>query len=467
MGKEGRRFKIPHTLVLMYILVLLMIIVSWLIPSGEYKRVEKNGRLIPLPETFHFVEKRYAGLEMSLIGPLKGFQDGALIIAFILVVGGAFSVIQTTGTIELAIGKITKYFSLKPHLQKFIIPVLMIIFSIGGTTFGMAEENIPFVLIFIPLAISLGYDSIVGVSIPFLGAAAGFASAVFNPFTAGIAQAISGLPLYSGVEYRLIAWFLGTFIVTSYVLIYAKKVKENPSISPVADLDATRSHILNDNLDVSLWNWRHKVVISIFIAGFGVLVFGILFKKWFITEIGGIFLAIGILSGLFGGLSPSKIAESFVSGAKDMVNVAFVIACGRALIIIANDAKILDTMLFYSSHFISLFPHILAAHMMFLTQCVINFFIHSGTAQAALTMPIMAPLSDLVGITRQTTVLAFLLCEFINPILPTSAVTMGILGVAKIPWERWAQWFLPLMLILVILSFFLLIPPVLLRLGPF
>jgi uncharacterized ion transporter superfamily protein YfcC len=156
------------------------------------------------------------------------------------------------------------------------------------------------------------------------------------------------------------------------------------------------------------------------------------------------------------------VARTFVTGAKDMVGVVFIVACARALLVIAQEAKILDTMLYGASTTLSSLPQGIIAQVMFLIQCVINFFIHSGTAQAALTMPIMAPLADLVGITRQTAVYAFTLCEFINPILPTSAVTMGVLGAGKIPWERWARWFLPLGLILVVLSFLLLVPPVLL-----
>ena len=199
----------------------------------------------------------------------------------------------------------------------------------------------------------------------------------------------------------------------------------------------------------------------------GVLVWGILKKQWFIEEIGALFLAMGLVMGIVGGLKSDQVASSFVAGAKDMVNVSLIIACGRALLIIAREAQVLDTILFYGSGVISSLPGIVAAQVMFVVQCVINFFIHSGTAQAALTMPIMAPLADLVGLTRQTMVYAYQLCELVNPILPTSAVTMGVLGMAKIPWEKWARWFLPLMLVLMVLSFLLLVPPVLTHWGPF
>jgi len=470
--KSRKGFKLPHTLVLIYILVLLIYVLTWIIPSGEFKKVEKKiegtTRIVTVPGTFHYVEKKPVGPESLLIAPIKGFQEGVMIIAFLFIIGGAFAVIQKTGTIDMAIKKMAVTFSKHPKYQKFIIPVLMTVFSLAGSIFGMSEETIPFIIVFIPLSLSLGYDSIVGVAIPFLGAAAGFAAAFFNPFTVGIAQGLTDLPLYSGLPYRLLVWVIGTAVVITLVMIYANKIKKNPELSPVYELDRARIGMKGDNtIDISLWNWRHRAVLEIFVGGIVILISGILFQNWFIKAIAAVFMGMGIVSGLVARISLSDIAKNFISGAKDMMNVAFIIACGRAILIIAQEGKILDTILFYASQFIAFFPKIIAAQMMFVTQSVINFFIHSGTAQAALTMPIMAPLSDLLGITRQTTVFAFQLCEFVNPILPTSAVTMGVLGVAKIPWEKWARWFLPIMIILAIISFILLIPPVLTNWGPF
>lgn len=470
--KKKRQFKLPHTLVLIYVLVILIYLLTWIVPSGEFQKVEKKiegtVRIVTVPGTFHTVEKKTVGLGILLTAPIKGFQEGVLIIAFLFIIGGAFAVIQKTGTIDMAIKRMALAFSKHPKYQKFIIPVLMIVFSLAGSIFGMSEETIPFILVFIPLALSLGYDSIVGVAIPFLGAAAGFAAAFFNPFTVGIAQGLTDLPLYSGLPYRLLVWVIGTAVVIILVMIYANKIKKNPKLSPVYELDQKRIGMKDgSDIDISLWNWRNRAVLEIFIGGIIILIFGILFSNWFIKAIAAVFMGMGILSGLVARISPSDIAKNFISGAKDMMNVAFIIACGRAILIIAQEGKILDTMLFYASQFIAIFPKIIAAQMMFVTQSVINFFIHSGTAQAALTMPIMGPLSDLLGLTRQTTVFAFQLCEFVNPILPTSAVTMGVLGVAKIPWEKWARWFFPIMIVLAILSFILLIPPVLTNWGPF
>ncbi|MDX9734933.1 MAG: hypothetical protein RBU36_12465, partial [Thermoanaerobaculia bacterium] len=380
---------------------------------------------------------------------------------------GAFGIVQAGGTIEFAIRKLTAALAARPFLEKLVIPVLMAVFSLAGSVFGMSEEVIPFVVICIPLAISLGYDSIVGVAIPFLGAAAGFGAAFFNPFTVGIAQGLVGLPLYSGLGYRVATWFVTTGVMIAWVMVYAARVKKRPETSPVHDLDVARERSAPASGEAEPWTVRHALVLSLFVTTMGVLVWGILKKQWFIEEIGALFLAMGLVLGVVAGLGGTRIATAFVAGAKDMVNVALIIACGRALLIIAREAKVLDTILFHGAGLISHLPGVVAAQVMFVVQCVINFFIHSGTAQAALTMPIMAPLADLVGLTRQTMVFAYQLCELINPILPTSAVTMGVLGMAKIPWERWARWFLPLMLTLMVLAFLLLVPPVLMHWGPF
>ncbi|MEO8382347.1 MAG: Na+/H+ antiporter NhaC family protein [Acidobacteriota bacterium] len=468
MQPTPRTIRMPHTLVIVGSLVVLVLMLSWVIPSGTYQRVERSGRQITVPGTYHEVAKVRLGGQWLMIAPIKGFVDGALIIGFLLLIGGSFNVIQETGTIHFAIKRITAALRTRPFLEKLLIPVLMIIFSLGGSIFGMGEETIPFILIFVPLAISLGYDSIVGTAIPFLGAAAGFAAAFFNPFTVGIAQGLAGLPLYSGLGYRVLTWFIGTAVMTGWVMVYAARVKKNPRLSPVYELDRTRdlSSYAADSAPEP-WTTRRALVLVLFISSMAILIWGILEAQWFIEEIGALFLAMGLLMGVVAGLRGNEIARHFVAGAKDMVSVALIIACGRALLIIAREAAVLDTILHYSSRAISGLPAVVAAQVMFIIQGVINFFIHSGTAQAALTMPIMTPLADLAGITRQTMVYAFQLCEFINPILPTSAVTMGVLGMARIPWETWARWFFPLMLVLIVLSLLLLVPPVLVHWGPF
>jgi len=464
-----KNVKLPHTLVLIYFIVVLTVIATWVVPGGEYQRIEKDGRTIPVADSFAFVERQPQGLGALFISPIKGFIDAAYIIVFIFVVGGAFSVIQKTGAVTVFINNLALKFGESRTLRMFLIPVTMIIFSIAGAVFGMCEETMPFVLIFVPLALSLGYDTIIGVSIPFLGAAAGFAGAFFNPFTVGIAQGIAGLPLYSGIGYRLIVWSIGTAIVIIIVMRYASRVLKNPKISPTYEEDLEkkkRLDIQNSQKEKIKLLGTHKRVLFLFLGGMILLVFGILKYKWYINEIAGLFLALGIFSGIVGRLNSQDMANSFVDGAKDMINAALIIGCARAILVVAVDGKILDTALYSMAKAISNFHPIISSQMMFISQCIINFFIHSGTAQAALTMPIMAPLGDLVGITRQTTVFAFQLAEYINPVLPTSGVTMGVLALARLRWEKWAKWLIPLLAAWMILAFLSLIPPVLMRWGP-
>src|SRR5512135_2451720 len=282
-----RTIRMPHTLVIVGSLVLLVLVLSWLVPSGAYRTAETGGRTVTVPGTYQPVPKVLLGPQWLMIAPIKGFLDGALIIAFLLLIGGSFAVIQATGTIEFAIRKITAALAARPALEKLLIPVLMVIFSLAGSVFGMSEEVIPFILILVPLMLSLGYDSIVGVAVPFLGAAAGFAAAFFNPFTVGIAQGLVGLPLYSGLGYRVATWFVGTAVVVAWVMAYAARVKRHPESSPVYDLDRSRdlSSVVSGAPEEP-WTARRVAVLGLFLASMVALVFGILKAQWFIEEIG-------------------------------------------------------------------------------------------------------------------------------------------------------------------------------------
>ncbi len=461
--------KLPHTLILIYIMVVLTVIATYVIPGGEYKRVEKEGKMIPVAGSYQRTESRPQGLGGLFVSPAKGFVDAAGIIIVVFICGGAISVIQKTGAISTVIHNLSLKFGQSKALQVLFIPVVMIIFSLGGGIWGMCEETMPFILIFVPLSLSLGYDTIVGVALPFLGAAAGFAGAFFNPFTVGIAQGIAGLPLYSGLGFRLIVWAGGTAIVIAVVMRYAARIRTNPTLSLTYDEDVEKRAKLKvggAGLERLPLTASHVRVLIVFALGFGVMVFGILKYQWFIYEIGGVFLAMGIFGGIVGRLSGDELGKAFVEGARDMVNAALIIGAARAILLVAQDGRILDTILAGLAGAISHFHPLISAELMFVSQCVINFFVHSGTAQAALTIPIMAPLGDLVGITRQTAVFAFQLAEYINPVLPTSGVTMGVLGLAGLKWEKWARWMVPLLILWILFAALMLIPPVLMKWGP-
>jgi uncharacterized ion transporter superfamily protein YfcC len=450
-----------NTLVMIYAVVVLVAMATWIVPGGEYQRIVREGRTLVVPGSFTYAPSAPQGIGAVFTAPVKGFLQASSIIVFVFIIGGAFAVVQKTGAIAVAVQRVGYTFARKPHLQKFFIPTTMLIFSLGGTVFGMSEEVMPFVLIFIPLAISLGYDSLVGTAIPFLGAAAGFAGATLNPFTVGIAQGIAELPLYSGLGYRVVIWVISTTSMITFVMLHANRIRKDPSRSLVADLDRDRKLTFQPSEAAGIrFTTRQRIVLLTFVLTLVSLVYGILQFGWFITEIAGLFLALGIVSGVLGGLKANEITESFKDGAKDMMGVAFIIGLARALLVIASEGKVMDTMLFGLASVISGLHPILAAQVMFVAHGVINFFVHSGSGQAAMTMPIMAPLADVVGVSRQTAVLAFQFGDgWVNPILPTSGVTMGVLGLAGIPWERWFRWMLPVQIYFFIIALLLLIPP--------
>ena len=454
-----RRFTF-NTLVMVYSVVVLVALATWVIPGGEYRREVKDGKTLVVPGSFSPGESNPQGVGAVLAAPVKGFVDAALIIAFLFIIGGAFMVVQKTGAIAVSLQRMALAFARKPHLQKYFIPVTMTLFALGGGIFGMTEETMPFVLIFIPLALSLGYDSLVGTAIPFLGAAAGFAGSVFNPFTVGIAQHIAELPVYSGYEYRIVIWVLSTVSMITFVMLYAAKIKKSPEASPVFALDQSREQAQPQEGEEQRLTMPHRLVLGAFLLTLILLVYGVLQHGWYITEIAALFLALGLVAGPLGRLTLTQSAEAFKDGARDMVGVALIIGCARAILVVATDGKVIDVLLYSVANVITRFHPIVASQAMFVAQGIINFFVHSGSGQAALTMPVMAPLADVVGISRQTAVLAFQFGEgWINPILPTSGVTMGVLGLAGISWEKWFRWMLPVQVYFFILALVLLIPP--------
>lgn len=459
------KLKIPNTYLLIFSLLVFIAALTWIIPGGKYERTIMNGKEVVVPGSFRYTESNPQDLFDLFIAPLKGFKEAALIIGFILFVGGSFNILTFTGAIDSFIKRLLILHNRSKLMKNLFIPFLVFLFSFGGATFGMNEEIIPFVLILVPISLALGYDSIVGVAIPLIGAHIGFASAYLNPFNVGIAQGIAELPLFSGLEYRVFCWIISSTIAVLFITYYARKVQNNPSISPVYDIDKERKKNEKfENVDLNhQLNIRHKLVLIVFALSLVWLVIGVIKFHWFIEEISALFVIMGLLAGVFGGLTNDEIIKSFINGAKDLVGTAIIVALARATLVISRDGQIIDTILYGLTPFVESSSPIFSAQKMFIIQAIINFFVHSGSGQAALTMPIMAPLADLTGVSRQTAILAFQFGEYTNIIIPTSAVTMGALTMAKIPWERWAKWVLPLMIILFVLGFLLLIPPFLIN----
>jgi len=462
MMVKQKKIKVPNTFLIIFSLIVLAAILTWIIPAGEFNTVEKNGREIVVNGSYHHVDKNPQGIFDVLTAPIDGFVEAALIIGFVLIVGGAFGVFTKTEAVDSGIKAIAKAHSSSALIRKLLIPIFMTLFSLGGSVFGMGEEVIPFILIFVPMALMLGYDSITGVAIPFVGAGAGFAGAFINPFTIGIAQGIAELPPLSGMFYRIIVWLIVTSVAIYFVMRHAEKVKKNPELSPTYELDQKK----RENLHVSGLDKfegidaKHKLVLSLFLLGLIVLVVGVVLYEWYITEICAVFFATGIVVGIAGRLSAKEITDAFIQGAKDLMATALIVALARGILIIATDGKIIGTILYALSAPVDSLHPIVSSQAMFVIQSLLNFFIPSGSGQAALTMPIMAPLGDLVGVARQTAVLAYQFGDgFSNLIIPTSAITMGVLTLANIQWDTWARWMIKLQIIFVILGFILLIPP--------
>ena len=450
--KKKRRLKVPHTYTIIFCIIILMTILTWIVPSGQFDTMENaDGRTVVIAGTYHEVGSNPQGILDLFTSPIKGIIDAVETIGFVLIVGGAFGIINKTGAVEAGIGKAAKAFGKK---ELFIIPICMILFGLGGTTFGMCEETLPFYMIFIPLMMRLGYDSLTGLSIVYIGAAAGTCASTVNPFSVGLAQSLAELPVGSGIVYRGIIWVIMMIIASAFVMLYARKVKKNPENSIVYDIDAaSREHLMNDAANIKAFTKRDGAVLLVFGVGMGVMVWGVLAQGWYTQEISMIFMMIGVFGGIAGGLKQDEIADSFIDGAKDLIYAALVIGLARAIVIIAQDGRIIDTILNGAANLLGGLPKVVFVNLMMFVQNVISFFIPSSSGHAALTIPIMAPLSDLVGVARQNIITAYQFGTGItNFITPTNGVLMACLAMAKIPWAKFVKFVLPLIGIFVVIG---------------
>jgi len=510
-------------------MIVLAALLTWILPGGEYIEVKSNGETTL---QFRFVESQPQTWQV-FSAFFKGFQRQSGIIVFILLIGGAFWVVNSSNAIQagiqsfLAFTKKLEHYSWLRYIgvNNIILVLIMLLFSAFGAIFGMSEETIAFIIVIVPLALSMGYDSITGVCIVFVAAGLGFAGAILNPFTIGIAQGIAGIPLFSGLGYRIFCWIVINIAGITYVLIYARKIRREPQRSPVYKEDEYwREHqkagmnnidyhtprsawivfgcliavqaafaILSPVTNLKIGNASREIIlipvllILFIISGFfslkksvhffllTILVFtiiylitGVMGYDWYIMEIATLFFVMGIAGGIAANNSGNKIVSLFMDGIRDIIPAALIVGLAGGIIIILEDGKIVDTILYGLSKNMKDLGRVSTIGIMYFIQTLINIVIPSGSAKAALTMPIMAPFSDLIGISRQATVMAFQFGDgFTNMITPTSGVLIGVLGIARIPYEKWVKWVYPLILILMLLGFLLLIPTVLMKLGGF
>lgn len=529
--------KMPHTYTIISVVILVCALLSWIIPAGEYSRevrmVNGTERTVIVDNSFHAVDAAPQSWEVFGV-LLDGFQAQGGIIAFLLIIGGSFQIMNNSRAIDVGIMSFLKQsLSLEKYaffrylgMNNVVITCVIIVFSLFGAIFGMSEESLAFVVIIVPLAISMGYDSITGLCMVYVAAHVGFSGAILNPFTIGIAQGLSGLPLFSGFGYRIFCWALLTFLLIVFVLRYAAKVKKNPESSLMYQQDRHWREKSGKGIEIDLRGkttrsaWIVYILLLVALACFSVnypmavfevgekafrfvavpafsilfaltgflglrksnqffilnllgytvvfLVIGVLGYGWYLTEISAIFLAMGILSGYANSDNTDQLINQFLIGAKDMLSPALVVALAGGIIQILQDGHIIDPILHGLATLMGETSRVIALEAMYLIQTIINLMIPSGTAKAALTMPIMAPFSDVIAISRQATVLAYQFGDgFTNMITPTSGVLMGALGLARIPYEIWIKWFWKFLLVFIILGAILLVPTIYIPLDGF
>ena len=443
--KQKKKWKTPHTFVILVAIIIIAAIATYLIPAGEFTRFKDaaTGKTLVEAGSYHRIASNPLNPLLIPSAIYTGIVKSASTITFMLIIGGAFEVITSTGALTALCKKLSKTFSKHKYA---VIPVFLTLFSIFGFTMGMSSEVMIFVPIGITLALFLGLDKVTGTAMIALGAAVGFTAGILNPFNVGVAQDIAELPLFSGMAYRIVILVILLAATSAYIIIYAKKVAANPEKSVIYGIQEDTEYTFEDVSDSI--SKSQIAVLVIMAAGFGILIYGLSKKGWYFEEMSGLFIFMGIACGAVSGYGPSRIAKEFGNGAKGIVVGCLIIGIARTVEVILSDAKILDTIVYGIVNIVNVMPGSIKAVGMFICQSLINCVIVSGTGQAAVTMPLMVPVSDLVGTSRQTAVLAFQLGDgFSNSVLPMSSSLMGYLAVSKIPYSKWLKFMMPLFLI--------------------
>lgn len=465
--KKRRKISFPDTYVLIISLMALAVIMTYIIPAGSFERIMDTdaGQLIVQPGTYHTMEQTSVSVLDFFLAIPRGLEKNAVTVFFIFLIGGCFGVVNATGALNQLIRKSISGQKNGKSSEK-VIAILVIVFGLAGGVVGMAEECLAFLPILVTLAIGLGYDAVVGVGVMMIGVAYGYGCAPVNPFTIGLAQSIAGLPLFSGMWFRWILWTAGTIVAVVFLLRYCRKIKADPSKSIVSDIDYS-DFALEEMGDCKISKRQIGVLIAFF-GGIILLMVMIVLKGWYMTELSAFFFGLAIVCGLIYRMSPNELAAHFVEGMKVMVYPAILVGLAAGISIILQEGNIQDTIVNALAKPLNYTPQILNGGFMMVVQSVINLFIPSGTGQAVVTMPLMAPLADVVNITRQTAVVAYQLgdgCS--NAIIPTGAMMMAAISFGKIPYTRWAKFIFKWLLAMLATGFIFCVIASAIQLGPF
>lgn len=455
---EKRKFRMPTAYTILFLLIILVAAATWLIPAGAYDYVDG----VPQAGTYHLTDPSPQGIGAVLKAAFSGFYDAVDVCVFILMVGGFLGVVMKTGAVDAGVGSIIRRLGGK---EKWLIPILMLLFGLGGTTYGMWEETMAFYPLLIPVFLAAGYDAVVGISVILLGAGAGVISSTVNPFATGIAAGFAGVSLGEGILLRALQWVIFESAAIWFVMAYAAKVKKNPARS-VVGVGAGK---IQANMEQSVeYTPRRKVIMVIFTLTFLIMIYGVIpFDEmglplpvlgWWFPELSALFLVSGVIVGFLDGQREDEIAETFVAGCADLLGVALIIGISRGITVLMNDGGITDTVLHWGEDALSgagAFSFVLLVYLIYLPLTIL---IPSSSGLATLSVPIMAPLGQFAGVGGDLVVTAFQSASgLVNLITPTAAVVMGALALGHVPYDRWVKYVWKLILYFFLLTIVLLL----------
>lgn len=458
-------FKMPHTFVIIAIIILAAVALTWIIPAGAYERFENAAGIKVIdPAKFSYIDRTPVNPFMIPLFIVKAFISKIDLMLVILFAGGAFHMVTQTGALHAVVAKLAKKFSGRLYI---FIPILTLVFALICTTQGV-NLFIAFAPIMVMLAMAMGLDSITGAAIILLGGAVGFSTGPLNINTTIVAQEIAELPLYSGVVYRFVCFTVFYIITNIYLIRYAMKIVKKPELSPMYELDKTSEFKDSSDLETfGAMSGRKILIMAAFFIALVAIVYGGIKLEWDMEETAAVFLGLAVVVGFLAGFGPSKISNDFLDGCKKMLSAAFIIGMASAISSIMKSGNIIDSVVHALAGGLSAVPAVLQAPAMLLANTVINVFLTSGSGQAAAVMPIMTPVADLLGVTRQTAVLAFNFGDgFCNYVLPTSTALMGIISAANIPYDRWMKFMWKLFLIWMVTGTVMLIIAQAIHFGP-
>ncbi|HIF9180703.1 TPA: YfcC family protein [Photobacterium damselae] len=460
-----KKLKFPSAYTILMLLTVLMAALTWLIPAGQYQMVnnETLGKMVPLVGSYQTVASNPQGIIDILMAPIQGFYDPGEYMAravdvalFVLIIGGYLAVVTRTGAIDAGIAGTMEKLNGR---EKWMIPILMGLFALGGTVYGMAEETIPFYALLIPVMIAAGYDSIVGVAIIMVGAGIGCLGSTINPFATVIASNAAEINFMDGIGLRLAILILGWIMCTIYVMRYAEKVKNDPSQSIVASQkdENERLFLHGKEQETPELNTTRKIVLMVFGLTFAVMMWGVSVQGWWMAELSALFIGSSILVGFIGRLSETELTDSFVDGARDLLGVALIIAIARGLVVVMDDGNITHTILNYAEGLLAGLPQIAFINAIYWVEAVLCLVVPSSSGLAVLSMPVLAPLADFAGVSRELVVTAFQSASGLpNLVTPTSGVVMGGLAIGRVAYSSWLRFIGPLLGMLTLMVMILL-----------